>query len=107
MKSCPKCSSMGVVIRTGRDLQFYAVRCSKCDLAPHSARTHDQAVAMWNKRKARKKNDPTFKTELKEWHRARRAFLDLPAGDPNTRTALGRLANAEDALFKASAAISR
>lgn len=37
--------------------------------------------------------------ELTEWREARAAFLALPAGSPDTRAALDRLANAEDALF--------
>lgn len=37
--------------------------------------------------------------ELIEWKSARKAFLELPAGHADTREALNRLANAEDALF--------
>lgn len=37
--------------------------------------------------------------ELTEWREARAAFLALSAGSPDTRAALDRLANAEDALF--------
>ncbi len=37
----------------------------------------------------------------KDWHLARTAFLALPAGSPDAKAALERLANAEDALNKA------
>jgi hypothetical protein len=35
-----------------------------------------------------------------DWYMARTRFLKLPAGDPQTRSALDDLANAEDALSK-------
>lgn len=35
-----------------------------------------------------------------EWASARAAFLELSPGSSETRTALNRLAEAEDALFK-------
>jgi hypothetical protein len=38
-------------------------------------------------------------TCAREWHDARAAFLMLPAGSAETRPALDRLANAENALF--------
>jgi len=65
------------------------------------------AIEKWNKRKKRYKPGVTINTTLIEWRRARRAFLDLPAGDAGTRDALNRLADAEDALFRISAGISR
>lgn len=37
-----------------------------------------------------------------EWANARKAFLALPPNSPDARAALNRLANAEDALFKAA-----
>lgn len=38
--------------------------------------------------------------ELDEWKSAREAFLALPAGSPDTKEALERLASAEDALYR-------
>lgn len=42
-----------------------------------------------------------------EWRDARAAFLALPAGSPETRTALNRLADAENALFNFKPEIAR